>query len=183
MEAPQQVDLTVDPDDARTKALREMGEVLEDVKEALRDGKEGIYIKLCDATMKLSQAKSGVSQERVSALESQLDMAVYNCQRQRAKKRWACRDTNACITYMHTHHGPEKASKMIAHVKRSRLRVKKRLLAEVPQGMARDRLMTIIEDELADEEDHEDGIQNLEALARLFGGNEAEPEAESETSE
>lgn len=163
-----QVDLTQDDfQDTRLEAQRALGEVLDDVQDALKDGKEGVYVNLCKAAMKLSQSKSGASIERVAALEGQLDIAVYNGERQRGRKRWARRDTNVCIQHVIKEHGVESATKMMIKVKAAQRVHKRRMLQDLPPGDARDAFTQMMDEELAEEEDDMDGYgQHIDSLLR-----------------
>ena len=162
------VDLTQEgEDDTRVEAQKVLGDVLEDVREGLREGSEGVFLELCKATMNLSNAKSGASIERVSALESQLDIAVYNSERQRGKKRWARRDVSSAVQYVVGEHGVESATKMILFMRKSQQSHKRRMLSDVPAGAARDNLANSIEEELAEEDDDDDeGAEHLGAILR-----------------
>ena len=163
------VDLTMEDINERLEAQKALGDVLEDVKEGLKDGKEGVYIELCKATMQLSNAKSGASIERVNALESQLDIAVYNGERQRGRKRWARRDANSAVQYVLSEHGVESATKMILFMKKSQQSHKRRMLSDVPSGVARDNLSSALDEELAEDtadDDEEGGGQHIGVIFR-----------------
>lgn len=168
---PEHVDLTQVDADTRLEAQRALGDVLEDVKDALKDTKEGVYVELCEAAVALSRAKSGASIERVAALEGELDMAVYNCQRQRGKKRWARHDVSSCIGFVVREYGVEAAAKMVSHMKRSRQRTASQMVLEFPAGTARDHMRETIAEEQADDEDDEE-TSNLDAVVQIYSARQ-----------